>query len=196
MRNRDTEKERTVREKALELIVRDGFDGFSMQKLAKEAGVSAATAYIYFENKEDLLHRLYTTVQEAFTDYCLQGFDENMPLADGLRVQWKNRLRFVQELPVYYRFMEQFRASPLIDKKENAEHMRFKQAMSGFVKNAVARKEVSVAKPELFWAIAYGPFYTLVNFHMRGESMMGMPFSLSDALVEELLERTIRAIGH
>lgn len=194
MRNRDAAKEQTIRERALELIVRDGFDGFSMQKLAREAGVSSATAYIYFKNKEDLVHQLYITVQETFTDYCLHSFDENMPLAEGLRIQWQNRLRFVQEQPVYYRFMEQFRTSPLINKKENAEHLRFKQAMGGFVKNAVARKEVSVSKPELFWAIAYGPFYTLVNFHMRGESMMGSPFSLSEDLVEELLERTIHAL--
>jgi TetR/AcrR family transcriptional regulator, multidrug resistance operon repressor len=47
MRTRDEQKEITIREKALEMIVEQGFDGFSMQKLAKAAKVSPGTLYIY-----------------------------------------------------------------------------------------------------------------------------------------------------
>ncbi|HTB60696.1 MAG TPA: TetR family transcriptional regulator, partial [Polyangia bacterium] len=43
MRARDPRKERAIRAKALDTIVRHGFDGLSMQKLAKEVGVSPAT---------------------------------------------------------------------------------------------------------------------------------------------------------
>ncbi|MBN8856321.1 MAG: helix-turn-helix transcriptional regulator [Sphingobacteriales bacterium] len=33
------------------MVVREGFDGFSMQKLARAAGVSPTTIYIYFKDK-------------------------------------------------------------------------------------------------------------------------------------------------
>jgi hypothetical protein len=37
MRTRDVNKERVIREKGIEMIVKEGFDGFSMQKLARAA---------------------------------------------------------------------------------------------------------------------------------------------------------------
>ena len=56
MRTRDEAKEAAIRKKAMELIVLEGFDGLSMHKLAKSAGVSVATIYIYYKDREDLLH--------------------------------------------------------------------------------------------------------------------------------------------
>jgi TetR/AcrR family transcriptional regulator, multidrug resistance operon repressor len=46
MRSRDENKEQAIRTEALENAVKDGFDGLSMQKLAKAAAVSPATVYI------------------------------------------------------------------------------------------------------------------------------------------------------
>ena len=54
MRTRDENKQDLIREKGLEMIVKEGFDGFSMQKLAKAAAVSPATLYIYFKNREEI----------------------------------------------------------------------------------------------------------------------------------------------
>ncbi|WP_094092917.1 TetR/AcrR family transcriptional regulator [Paenibacillus physcomitrellae] len=36
-----------------------GFAETSISKIAKKAGVSAATIYIYYENKEDMLSKIY-----------------------------------------------------------------------------------------------------------------------------------------
>ena len=55
MRTRDENKEAAIRTKALEMIVKVGLDGLSMQKLAKSANVSPATIYIYFKDREDLI---------------------------------------------------------------------------------------------------------------------------------------------
>jgi len=49
MRTRDEAKEHAIRDKAIEMIVKVGFDGLSMQKLAKAAHVSPATIYLYFK---------------------------------------------------------------------------------------------------------------------------------------------------
>jgi AcrR family transcriptional regulator len=39
---------------ALELIVTDGYNGFSMRKLASRLGIAAKTIYNYFQNKDEL----------------------------------------------------------------------------------------------------------------------------------------------
>ena len=56
MRTRDENKEQLVRQKALELIVNQGLEGFSMQKLAKAAAVSPATLYIYYKDNYTIDH--------------------------------------------------------------------------------------------------------------------------------------------
>ena len=58
MRTRDEAKERAIHQKGLQLIVEEGFDGLSMHKLAKAAGVSPGTIYIYYKDREDLIKQI------------------------------------------------------------------------------------------------------------------------------------------
>src|ERR1043165_1218212 len=156
MRERDPKKEKAIRQKALQLIVEKGFDGFSMQKLAKAAKISPATIYIYYENREDLLNRLYTYAQETFARVALKDFHPSMSLEEGLWLQWKNRLTFIEEYPQYYMFYEQFRNSPLINKCAGNLN-EFQNNMKQFVIGAIQKGEMQRMEPELFWALAYGP---------------------------------------
>lgn len=50
--------EKAIREKVLAMIVKEGFDGLSMRKLANAAGVSPATIYVYFKDRDDLIMQL------------------------------------------------------------------------------------------------------------------------------------------
>ena len=94
MRSRDPRKEKAVRAKALVLLVKEGFDGFSMQKLAKAAKVSPATLYIYYKDRDDLIFSLHDEVVKRMVDISLDGFDPDLPFPEGLAVQWRNRKRF------------------------------------------------------------------------------------------------------
>ncbi|MDB4867155.1 MAG: TetR family transcriptional regulator [Cohnella sp.] len=38
-----------------------------MSKIAKKAGVSASTIYVYFENKEDMLNKLYLSIKKKMS---------------------------------------------------------------------------------------------------------------------------------
>ncbi|MFE0013854.1 TetR/AcrR family transcriptional regulator [Mesorhizobium sp. NPDC059054] len=56
--------EAAIREAALVLIARHGYEAVSMRQLAAEVGVQAAALYRYFPTKEDLL---YTLMQDHMT---------------------------------------------------------------------------------------------------------------------------------
>ena len=193
MRTRDENKEASIREKAMEMIVTEGFDGLSMQKLAKAAGVSPATIYIYYKNREDLLTQLYNEVQKKFAEVALRKFSPELSLADGLWLQWKNRVKFILDYPVYFQFFEQFRNSPLIHNKD-IEKTEFRENMKAFVMNAVKRGEMAKMEPELFWAVAYGSFYTLVKFHLQERTMMGAPYKITEARMKHALEMVLKAL--
>ncbi|MBU2511443.1 TetR/AcrR family transcriptional regulator [bacterium] len=49
-----------IMSKALELITSDGYDGFSMRKLATRLGIAAKTIYNYFQNQDELYLCLLT----------------------------------------------------------------------------------------------------------------------------------------
>jgi AcrR family transcriptional regulator len=193
MRTRDENKIEAIRDKAIEIIVTEGFDGLSMQKLAKAANVSPATIYIYHKNREDLLNNLFNEVQATFNREALKGFDPEAPFEEGLWIQWQNRFRFIKEHPLYLTFLEQFRNSPLIN-HDAITINEFKEQMKRFVMNGIRRGEVKKMEPEVFWAMAYGSFYALVKFHLNQKSMMTKNFRLSDSMLRSTYEMVIKAL--
>ncbi len=193
MRKRDEHKVTAIREKAIEMIVKEGFDGLSMQKLAKAANVSPGTIYLYFKNREDLLNQLYMSIDKIFSEATLKNFDPNMSFEEGLWLQWKNRRAHNIKYPYHIYFMEQFRTSPLINHKDVVQNS-FKEAMGRFYRNAIQRNELKELPVEIFWSIAYGPLYTLIRFHFGKKSIVGTKFILTEQKMKQAFDVVIRAL--
>jgi TetR/AcrR family transcriptional repressor of multidrug resistance operon len=194
VRVRDPEKQQAIREKALEMIVERGFDGLSMHKLARAAGVSPATIYIYFKSRDDLILSLWREESRQMADSTLAGFDPEMSFAEGLRVQWINRARYFMAHPKRMHFMEQIRFSPFHG-RENPRHSHFADTMCAFVEGCIARGELIRMPIEVYWAIAFAPLYQLVKFHMHGGGMPGSgPFALDDKILDQTLGLVLKAL--
>jgi AcrR family transcriptional regulator len=194
MRIRDENKERNIRDKALEMIVKQGLNGFSMQRLAKAANVSPATIYIYFKDKEDLVVQLCREAGEKMIDITLKNFEPSMSFSEGLRVQWINRVKYCMKYPNQMHFLEQLRHSPYSDKLTEMMGDKFKKTMGNFVSNAIERKELVKVPVEVYWSIAFAPLYNLVKFHMTGKSLGGKKFVLSDKIMKETFELVLKAL--
>ena len=195
MRTRDESKELAIREKAIEMIVQKGFDGLSMQKLAKAANVSPATIYIYYKDRDDLIVQLWVEEMDKMVAAILKGFDPDMSFEEGLRLQWMNRARFSMENQLSNHFMEQIKYSPYniaCQKKMNKE---FLSAMRDFVHNAIKRKELIKLPMEVYWSVAYAPLYQLVKMHMMGRGLAGTEnFKLDQKMMEQTLQLVIKAL--
>ena len=63
MRTKDDEKEAALFEATVKLVNETGFASSSVSKIAREAGVSPATIYVYHKNKEDLLVSTYIEIK-------------------------------------------------------------------------------------------------------------------------------------
>lgn len=195
MRPRDENKEQAVRQKALQLIVKEGFDGLSMHKLAKAAGVSAATIYIYYRDREDLILKLCEEENHKMSDATLAGFDPDMSFDEGLKVQWLNRAKYCLENPESMHFLEQVKYSPLHEKVRARMDPRFHEAMHRFVTNAIARKELVKLPLEIYWSIAFAPMYQLVKFHMSKAGMPGRgDFVLDETKLNQALALVLKAL--
>ncbi len=194
MRLRDEQKEQKVRQKALELLVKVGFDGFSMQKLAKAAGVSPATLYIYFKDKEDLILKLGEEVGMTLAQATFQGFDPEMTLEEGLWVQWVNRSDYYLRHRLEAEFYDQLKLSPYRDKLAAQITARFSEKMGTFLKNAMERGEIDRLKPEVFWSVAFAPLFTLIRFHIDKKSMGGRPYEINEEDMQSAFSYVIKGL--
>jgi AcrR family transcriptional regulator len=196
MRTRDENKELAIRQKALKMIVEKGFDGLSMQKLAKAADVSPATIYIYFKDRDDLIIQLWVGEMQKMAAYTLEGFDPNMHFEEGLRVQWMNRARYCMEHPLSTDFMEQIRHTPYSNVCMGKMDKTFLSAMGQFVHNAIDRKELVKLPLEVYWSVAFAPLYQLVRLHRMGRGMMGgaTKFVLDEKIMDQTLKLVLKAL--
>lgn len=194
MRVKDETKDYTIRKKAIKMIVKEGFDGFSMHKLAKAADISPATIYIYFKDREDLILQLFIGETKKMSEATLKNFDPSMSFSEGLRMQWMNRAKYCMKYPVEVEFLEKMRHSPLYQKSLSIMGDDFRNIMKEFVTNAIERKELVNVPLEVYWSIAFAPLYNLVKFHMLGTSVGGHKFSLTNQTMEDTLTLVLKAL--
>lgn len=195
MRARDENKELAIRTEAMRLVVAEGFDGLSMQKLAKAAGVSPATIYIYFKDREDLIMQLCLEASEKIIAATMDGFNPDMSFEEGLRIQWKNRAAFCIENPMMSQFLEQFKHTPYYEKFGDRVKNAFQSKMSQFLMGAIKRGEMRPMQKEIFWAVCFAPLYQLVKYHIAGKGLAGeTDFTLTDEIMEEAFQSVLRGL--
>ena len=177
-------------------IVAEGFQGFSMNKLAKACSISVGTLYIYYKDKDDLIQKIGAEIALKFFTGTVNNFSPTMSFEEGLWKQWENRAAFTMKYPREVAFFEIVKHSPhghtiLESIKEFAD---FRTIMKEFVDNGLQKKELTPMTFEVFWAVAYGPLYTLLNLHTEGKSIGGKPFKLTNEMMKEAFKATIKAL--
>ena len=194
MRIRDEQKEKLIREKAIAMIAKTGFEGLSMHKLAKACGLSVNTIYIYFRHREDLLLSVFEEVSDRITEATLKGFDPKMHLEKGVKKLWMNRYHYFIKHPQHLFLMEHFNNSGIISKAQDKNGRLFTMLMTEFTGHAIKRKELAKIPAETYWAITFSPLFQLLKFHHRNRAMGKKPYRLTQEAAEEACELVLRAI--
>jgi len=194
MRIRDINKEQVIKQQAIEIIVNEGLDGFSMQKLAKAANVSPATLYIYYKDKDDLIFKIAEEWTIKSMASSLEGLHPKMSFAQGMEIQWKNRLAFYLSHQTEIDFLELIRYSNFYDRLRVVVKSKFSDQLGAFVHNAINRGELQPLPFEVYWCIAFGPLYQLLKFHSQGKSHGNDQFSLSTEMVDLTLQLVLKAL--
>lgn len=114
MRVKDDNKEEAIFQATKELLSEVGFSDISMSKIAKRAGVSAATIYVYFDNKDDMLRKLYLDVKRKLASSVIDLMDESLSVRENVEKAMRGYLQFILDNQLDYLFLEQFSNSPLL----------------------------------------------------------------------------------
>ena len=108
MRKKDDEKEKSIKEAVIKLILEEGFHGTSISKIAKMAGVSPATVYIYFDNKENMLQNIYQEYSEEIYDYISSRVKLGMCGKEILEMLIRSYYNYICENEEIFNFVDQF----------------------------------------------------------------------------------------
>jgi AcrR family transcriptional regulator len=188
MRHKDEQKQEAIFQATIQLLNEVGFSELSMSKIAKKANVSVATIYVYFENKEDLLSKLYLMVKQKLSVKMLIGLDQTTSVKTGFELVLRNYIGFVLRNKDYFLFIEQFTNSPLIQKfciDESASLFK-----SVFLLFEQGKKDKLFKQVHTNILITYScmPIVELAKEHFRGE------LELTAEMITELINMSWDAI--
>ncbi len=178
MRVKDESKQHRIKEAMVSLILREGIDGTSVAKIAKEAGVSAATIYVYYENKEQMLAEVFSEYARQPYQYILRCLRPGMSGSELIETMVRGCYDFSTEHEEIFSFVEQCSRCPTLSARV------CEKDCSGELLNMIhAYQESGVMKRCSDWntaAILFAPVRWLA---MNRE----MAHSDSESLLDELV---------
>ena len=163
MRTKDNEKEAALFEATVKLVNEIGFASSSVSKIAREAGVSPATIYVYYKNKEDLLVSTYIDIKLGLSKALLRDFNDGLPIRDILRNVWFNMFEYISNHLEYYKFVEQFSNSPyrsLVNKEEVEQYF---VSLVKVLQTGIEQKIIKNVNFDILTAFMYHPITVLAN---------------------------------
>jgi len=167
MRPKNLEKEQAIRTIALDIIANEGLENLSMQKLAKAANISPRTIYIKYEDKDDLLIKLFITeVLGAYEAAILKDFNEEMDFETGIKKLWGNGFQYLKNNRTHFALILYGKSSPLLNKayqKQNIRQGQFFAPIHRFME-AKAKEGIIIDLPfDVQRALLFSPLLDLVN---------------------------------
>ena len=121
MRVRDQDKQQRIKEAMVHLILREGIDGTSISKIAKEACVSPATIYVYYDSKEEMLSEVFREYSRRPYQYLMRRVQPDMDGKELIETIVRGCYAFSQEHEEVFSFVEQCSRCPTLAESVSEE---------------------------------------------------------------------------
>ncbi|MCR5138260.1 MAG: TetR/AcrR family transcriptional regulator [Oscillospiraceae bacterium] len=121
MRLKDQDKQQRIKDAMVRLILREGIDGASVSKIAKEAGVSPATIYVYYDSKEEMLAEVFREYSRAPYRYLMQRVRPDMDGDTLIETIVRGCYSFSREHEDVFSFVEQCSRCPTLSERVSEE---------------------------------------------------------------------------
>jgi AcrR family transcriptional regulator len=144
-----------ILETAEDLFSRNGFEGTSVDSIAKKANVNKALIYYYFENKEDILSSIFLNVQEELIEHLKTEISDNKL---DLRNKLKNEI-------IYLRGKKNVISLILMESlKENQGNFLFKNAEIAIKNNQSCDDQNKRVSEKIYIKEFFTGFIPLLNY--------------------------------
>jgi AcrR family transcriptional regulator len=151
----------------LSLVINKGFHDAPMSKIAKLAGVSPATIYIYFENKQDLINQLYIETKESFSKHAFKNYDVNQPIKESFKLIWFNIANFKLNNVLEANFLSQCDNTPMIDEESRQKGLIHLQPLLDLWERGQQKGIIKLISPYLLYAYTIYPLAFLTTMQQN-----------------------------
>ncbi|WDF83265.1 TetR/AcrR family transcriptional regulator [Lacticaseibacillus pabuli] len=173
MRTIDESKKKLVIQTVLELVQSDGIQGLTFGKIAKQAGVSSGTPYVYFDDKIDMLSKIYVTVKEQMDVGLAAEVEQGTTIQDKLFLAALHFARMFLAHPLETNYMNEISANPqAVSPAAIARGRDLAAPMRQLYQEAAAAGVIVTDRAEYIDALLFAPFMTmLANRRANGEAV-------------------------
>ena len=136
-----------------------------MSAVAERAGVAAGTAYVHYQDKDDLVLATYAELKADFSAAAVAGLDQEAALDEQFLHIWHSVYRHLEADPARARFLIQVEASPYA----GPAHRRALEQDDPLSAAAAKMRAHTVELPPLVvWDLGFGPALRLAADPDRG----------------------------
>ncbi len=172
MRTKDDNKKTAITQAVIALINEVGFANLSMSKIAKATGISAATLYVYYENKEDMLRKVYVEVKKQMIAACSQGLGSGEKVELSVKRLCQNLLCYMQEHTEEFLFLEQACNSPLVNDEVIREIGEYNKNTVAIFQRGIQQGLLKQVSPALLISFCYYPIQQIFKEYRKDQSML------------------------
>ena len=162
------EKRNALVKATINLVNNNGFHATPMSKIAKMANVSPATIYLYFDNKQDLVNKVYIEVKAAYTACAFKNYSNDIAVAKGFEIIWKRIADFKLKEVEEAMFLAQCDNTPIIDEASRQEGLKHLQPLLDLWEKGKKEGIIKPLSPYLLYAYSINPLSFLMVMQQRG----------------------------
>ncbi|AHG81766.1 Transcriptional regulator acrR protein [Bibersteinia trehalosi USDA-ARS-USMARC-188] len=170
------------------LMARKGIQYLSTHKIAKEAGVSVGTIYLYFKDKEELLNQLVRHLFNEFHHFVKTHYDPTLAFFEQYRQLWLATWEFMQSNPNVVANMHQYESLPTFQTMILSCIDNQELAWCQFIENGKREGVIAPLPSYVLMAMSMKVTWELMYMQLLRKE------TLSDAVIEEVIVRTWKTI--
>lgn len=122
---KDEKKRIGIRDAVISDVVEYGLGNAPISRIAKRAGVSAGTIYIYYPNKDEMLQSIFMEIKSTIHEVMMDAHQSERSSGQGIRAMWFAMYEFILEHPDMFAFHEAVSSEKLLkaEQRVNANLM-------------------------------------------------------------------------
>jgi len=138
-----------IREAAMRVVSRKGYDHVTVQDIADEAGVAKGTVYLYFKSRDDVLEKTMSSSFEGFHILIREAISRGQTFRERVGEVVQAQLDYFEQNQEFFRLYLAM-AEPLGERRlrKHASYRTHIAQLVSMVEDAVAKGEVRASPPE------------------------------------------------
>lgn len=172
MRRKDENKKAAITNAIVRLINEIGFANISMSKIAKATGISPATLYVYYENKEDMFRKVYMDVKKQMTEKCSKDIASEESVEKAVRKLCENLFHYMHEYTEEFLFIEQACNSPMATHEMIEELEQYNRDTVKIFQRGIEEGILKQTSPVLLISFCYYPIQQIFKEWRKEKSML------------------------